>query len=113
MTKKLVKRAPQHLQPQTRKWFCHVVAEWPLEQHHIRLLTVAAESWDRCCQAREVIDREGLTCLDRFGVPRARPEVGIERDSRLAFLRCVRELDLDREPPPQPGRPRALASNKG
>ena len=113
MTEKPVKRAPKHLQPETRKWFSEVVHEWGLEPHHIRILTVACEAWDRCCQAREVIDRMGLIYLDRFKAPRARPEIGIERDSRLAFLRAVRELDLDVEPPPQPGRPRALTSNKG
>ena len=114
MTEKPTKRAPKHLQPETRKWFRHVVSEWEdLEEHHIRILTVACEAFDRCCQAREVIDREGLTYLDRFGAPRARPEIGVERDSRLAFLRAVRELDLDVEPSPQPGRPRGLRSNKG
>ena len=113
MTEKTAKRAPQHLQPETRKWFRYVVAEWGLEPHHIRILIAACESWDRCCQARAVIDREGLTFQDRFGAPRARPEVGIERDSRLAFLRSLRELDLDVEPPTQPGRPRALPSNRG
>ena len=109
-----VKRAPLHLQPETRRWFRYVVTEWAdLEPHHVRILTAACEAWDRCCQAREVIDDKGLTFEDRFGAPRTRPEIGIERDSRLAFLRAVRELDLDVEPPSQPGRPRALTSNKG
>ena len=106
-------KAPQHLARATKKWFREVVAEWNLEEHHVRILVAACESWDRCTQAREVIDREDLTYEDRFGAPRARPEVGIERDNRLAFLRSVRELDLDKEPPTQPGRPRALPSNRG
>ncbi len=113
MTEKTAKRAPRHLQPETRKWFRHVAVEWPLEQHHLRLLLAACEAWDRCCQAREVVDRKGLTYEDRIGAPRARPEVGLERDSRLAFMRAVRELDLDIDPPTQPGRPRALQSNRG
>ena len=83
------------------------------KRFHLRILTAACEAWDRCCQAREVIDREGLIYTDRFGSPRARPEISIERDCRLAFMRAVRELDLDTEPPTQPRRPRALASNKG
>ncbi len=113
MTEKPVKRAPKHLQIETRKWFRHVAIEWSLEEHHLRILTAACEAWDRCCQARAVIDDKGLTFEDRFGAPRSRPEIGIERDSRLAFLRAVRELDLDVEPPTQPTRPRALTSNKG
>ena len=106
-------KAPQHLARATKKWFREVVAEWGLEAHHARILIATCEAWDRCCQAREVIDREGLIFTDRFGAPRARPEIAIERDSRLAFLRGIRELDLDVESPPQPGRPRALSSNRG
>ncbi len=107
------KRAPRHLQPATRKWFRWVVREWGLEQHHERILIAACESWDRYQEARGILQVEGLTFIDRFGAPRSRPEVGIERDSRLAFLRSLRELDLDIDPPTQPGRPRALTSNKG
>ncbi len=113
MTKKTVRRAPQHLQPETRKWFRHVVNEWPLEQHHIKLLTIAAETWDRLIAARTVIDCEGFCYENRFGEPRARPEVAIERDCRIAFMRALRELDLDLEPPAAPARPRALPSNRG
>jgi hypothetical protein len=58
--------------------------------------------------AREVLDKDGLTYTDRFGAPRARPEVAIERDSRIAFARLVRELALDVEAPPEPSRPPAL-----
>ena len=113
MAKKIVKRAPQHLKPETRRWFRHVVSDWPLEQHHIKLLIIAAEAWDRLVAAREVIDADGVCYTNRFGEPRARPEVAIERDSRIAFMRALRELDLDLEPPTAPSRPRALRSNKG
>ena len=86
--------------------------EYELEQHHIRLLTLAAEAWDRGQEARQVIGKEGLTYSDRFDAPRARPEVAIERDSRTAFARLMRELDLDAAPPPEPNRPPALKSNR-
>jgi hypothetical protein len=43
--------------------------------------------------------------VDRFQQPRARPEISIERDSRIAFARLVRELALDLAPPDEPGRP--------
>jgi hypothetical protein len=76
-----------------------VVADFELEAHHLRVLTLAAESWDRCQQAREAIDQNGITFEDKHGQPRARPEVAIERDSRIAFARLLRELCLDVDPP--------------
>ncbi len=101
-------KAPRHLQPETRKWWLSVVSEFQLEPHHVRLLTLAAESWDRCEQARKLLKRHGLTFKDRFGQPSSRPEVAIERDSRVAFARLLRELDLDVEPPRGTGRPPGL-----
>ncbi len=98
-------KSPKHLRPGTRKWVRQVSEEFVLEEHHLRLLVLAGEAWDRCEQAREILGLESLTYLDRFGQPRARPEVSIERDSRIAFARLLRELDLDVEPPKAPGRP--------
>jgi phage terminase small subunit len=106
------KRAPEHLQPETRQWWSSVTKEWTLDEHHIRLLTLAGEAWDRCCQARLVLAEKGLTYDDRFGQPATRPEVAIERDSRTAFARLVRELDLDSSVTPESRLP-GLRSNRG
>ena len=95
-------KAPAHLTEATQKWFEAVVDGYDLEQHHVRLLTLAGEAWDRSQQAREALAEHGLTFVDRFGAPHARPEVAIERDSRIAFARLVRELDLDVDPPDPP-----------
>jgi P27 family predicted phage terminase small subunit len=98
MTRKTA-TAPTHLRPPTRKWWAGIVAAYELEAHHVKLLTLAGEAWDRCAEAREILAREGLTYEDRFGAPRTRPEVAVERDSRLAFARLLRELGLDHAPP--------------
>jgi len=96
---------PDHLRAETQGWWKQVVRNYFLEPHHLRLLTLAAESWDRCQQAREQIAEDGILQADRFGVPHAHPAVAIERDSRLAFARLIRELDLDAEAGPSPSRP--------
>jgi len=102
MAKKRPTAAPSHLRAATARWWQSVCDDYQLEAHHVRLLTLAAEAWDRTQQAREILAKQGLTFSDRFDQPRARPEVAIERDSRLAFLRVLRELGLDVEEPAAP-----------
>ncbi len=97
-------KAPAHLARETKRWWLSVQEEFELGEHHVRLLTLACESWDRAKQAREALNGE-LVYTDRFGCPRVRPEVTVERDSRLAFVRILRELALDVEPPRDAGRP--------
>lgn len=108
-----VPRPPKHLRPPTQSWFKTVCTSYELEPHHLRLLQLAAEAWDRAEQAREALAEHGLTFNDRFGQPHARPEIAVERDSRLAFARLVRELDLDAEATPASARPPAIRSNRG
>jgi phage terminase small subunit len=70
-----------------------------MEQHHTRVLTAAAETWDRAQEAREAIAKHGAFYADRFGAPKAHPAVAVERDAKILFARLVRELRLDIEPP--------------
>lgn len=99
---------PKHLRADTASWWSTVAADYALEAHHRRILTLAAEAWDRGVEAREAIARHGTVYVDRFDQPRARPEVAIERDSRIAFARLVRELALDVDPPGESDRPPRL-----
>ena len=105
-------KAPTHLRKLTQAWREGVSAEYALEPHHLKLLTLAAESWDRATQAREAIAEHGLTYLDRFGSPRKRPEVSVAEAATIAFARLCRELDLSEDSAPD-NRPPALRSNRG
>jgi phage terminase small subunit len=104
--------APNHLRKETKAWFLNVLQEFELEEHHVKLLTLAAESWDRATLAREAIAEHGLTYTDRFSSPRKRPEVSIAESATIAFARLTRELDLDVDPPATHSRPPALRSNR-
>lgn len=107
-------KAPKHLALATRKWWLSVVEQWTLEEHHIHLLTLAAEALDRCEQARQVIEREGLTVATRDGGSKLHPACRVEIDSRLAYARMLRELDLDVTAPAEASaRPPALRSITG
>ena len=68
---------------------------YKLEEHHIRLLILAGDAWDRCEDAREDIAKNGTTYVNRSGEPRPHPSIMIERDARIAFARLIRELGLD------------------
>jgi P27 family predicted phage terminase small subunit len=103
---------PAHLTPETADWWRAVLAEFALEPHHLRLLRLACEAWDRTQQAREILDRDGLTTETESGGLKAHPCIGIERDARLAFARLLRELDLDAETASDRARPPALRSNR-
>ena len=98
MTAKTTK-APKHLKAPTRRWFESVVADYELQPHHVRLLTLAGESWDRCVEAREAIKEHGMTFTNKYNEVKLRPEVTVEKDSRIAFARLVRELNLSEDPP--------------
>jgi len=45
-------KAPAHLRPATQKWWRSVLADFDLEDHHLRLLQLAAEAWDQAQGAR-------------------------------------------------------------
>ena len=96
---------PAHLKPATALWWAATEAAYTLEDHHLKLLTLAAEAWDRAGGARAAIEKHGCVFADRWRQPKARPEVKIENDSRIAFARLLRDLDLDAEPPRDPRRP--------
>ena len=106
-------KAPKYLRPATRRWFEAVVEGWELEAHHVRLLTLACEAWDRCQQARQTIAEKGLTTTTRDGGEKLHPAVRVEADSRIAFARLLRELDLDVSPPAEAKRPPQLRSIRG
>lgn len=104
---------PAGLRPATRRWWQDVVATWELEPHHVRQLSIAARAWDEAEAAAELVRREGLVVAMPSGAKRPHPAIRISNEARAMFLRAVRELDLDLEPPKEAIRPPALRSIAG
>jgi len=102
----MASRAPAHLAKPTAAWWRSVVAEYRLEDHHVRLLTLACEAWDRAQEARTTLEAEGSYFIDRFKQPKAHPAIAVERESRVSFARLLRELDLEGDPQPDIRPPR-------
>ncbi|MGK2924063.1 MAG: hypothetical protein ACSLE2_00435 [Lysobacterales bacterium] len=90
-----VPKAPKHLAADTRAWWLGIASEYELEAHHLRLLTLAGEAFDRGQEARQTLAKAGAYYVNASGEPRAHPAVAVERDSRVAYARLMRELDLD------------------
>jgi P27 family predicted phage terminase small subunit len=96
---------PAHLSKEAAAWWAVIVHDYVLVDHHVKILTTATEAWDRCQSARELVEADGVCVTDRFGALKAHPAIAIERDSRVAFLRALRELALD-DAPEDPRPPR-------
>jgi hypothetical protein len=90
---------PPHISKKMRAWIHELLAEWEFSADNFKVLILAAEAHDRYNKARIVLSKKGVSYTDRFGAPRCRPEVAVERDSRLAFLRCIRALNLEYDEP--------------
>jgi phage terminase small subunit len=92
-------KPPRHLSRASKEIFVRLVRNYEMsnEPHTIRTLVLTLEASDRAEAARKVIHRDGPTFIDRFGQPKPRPEVAIERDARLAVFRGFRELALGGE----------------
>ena len=66
-------KAPAHLRPDTRAWWQTVHQDYDLGEHHSRLLTMACEAWDRACQAREILAKDGIIIGGREAAARPHP----------------------------------------
>jgi len=76
-----VPSAPMHLRSETAAWWSYVRSHWSLDEHHERLLTLAAESFDRASQAREALAEYGLT-YERQALRRAEDSARGRRRAR-------------------------------
>lgn len=101
-------KIPKTFKPEIKRWIKEIMDSYYLESHHIKLLLLAGSALQRCEEARKSIERHGTIFTDKFGQPRIRPELAVERDSRIAFCRCLRELNLDSEEMPESRRPPKL-----
>jgi len=93
------------LTKETQLWYDEMVGEYAFESHHLRLLQLACEAFDRAAAAQAVIDTEGIVYLDRFGAPHPRPEVKIKENATAQFASICKQLGLDLEEVRPVGRP--------
>ena len=107
MAPKRPPQPPAHLAKRGKKLWKSVVENYDLEQHHRDLLQSACEQLDRADSARREIEEHGVILLDRFQQRKQNPAVEVERQAHATFLRCLREMGLDVDPPESRGHRRA------
>jgi phage terminase small subunit len=90
---------PPGLRPETRQWFLATCERWVLEPHHVRLLALCCQAWDEAQTAAALVRAEGVVIVMPSGAKRPHPAARLGNDARAMFTRCLRELDLDLEPP--------------
>jgi P27 family predicted phage terminase small subunit len=88
-----------HLSDAMRAWHQETVNRYVLDSHHVHILRLACEAFDRAQTSREQVLRDGPTFTDKNGNLRSHPAIAVERDARAAFAKLVKQLDLD---PPKP-----------
>lgn len=96
--------APAHLSAGARQVWREIIAEydgWGIVE--LSVLCSALEAYDRMKQAQKELQR-GLITKDKYSVVRVHPCVAIERDSRQAYLRALKQLGIGSMSGP-PGRP--------
>ena len=76
-----------------------------VHQDCIPALTELVEALSRKEQAQTAIAEDGILVPDRFGVKRPHAALVIERDCRLAILRCLKVLGLPSVEESRLGRP--------
>jgi phage terminase small subunit len=91
--------------PASKAWWSTVLVDYEMDPHDLKLLQLAAETWDQYEDARTILAREGLTVVGRHGL-KAHPCVSIVRDARAQFAMLVKQLNLsETTEPKRPGRP--------
>ena len=97
--KKMDEKLLNGLSAMSRAWCESVCARFELDEHHHRLLGMAAQQWDAWMRCRITLQDEGEFFRDRWGQPRVHPGVEQARKCINTFRSCVIELGLDAESP--------------
>lgn len=89
-------KIPQHLSKSTKAWWRQIQQAYGVSDPiGLSLLQQAAEAKDRMLSARESLDRDGMTFLDRFGKPKVHPLCAVVRDCEASFRAALKALKLD------------------
>lgn len=90
-------KPPKHLNRAAKKLWRELQAEYGIaDAGGLALLQTACECWAEMEQAREILDREGMTIeSDTTGFKRLNPAAKALKEARASFFRAISMLNLD------------------
>jgi P27 family predicted phage terminase small subunit len=89
-------KPPKHLGTPERELWRGILQDFKLDNAAaIAMLCTALEAHQRAREARETIDREGMSFKTSHGQTRVHPLLTVERDARSAFITSMRALGLE------------------
>ena len=109
--RKTSKNAPQGLSADARELWVTFVDEYSIKDTGgLQILEQALSAYDRAAEAKAILDRDGIVCVDKARQTIAHPCVVIEKNSRAQYLAALKALGLNvikkRPRPGRPGEPR-------
>jgi len=97
---------PKFLSKESKKLWKEYCSRYDFECHAFKILEIALSCYDRVLEARKILNSEGVTCEDRWGVVKQHPAVAIELKYERLMIDSMGKLNLDVEPLREtPGRP--------
>ena len=86
-------KPPSHLSNAAKKlWRDMATAYRIADVAGLHLLDEMCRAYDRALKAEEILDREGPTIKDRFGIAKPHPATASYRDAKGIQLRCLKML---------------------
>lgn len=99
-------KSPPYWEAPYRKLYQAITAEYEFSASEIETLKVGIDCLRRRQQAREIIDREGLTLMSASGTAHKHPAIEIEKIATAGWIAAFRALALKTEEIEfRPGRP--------
>lgn len=92
--------APRGLSAEARTFWSTVNSEFTLDRTQLKILELCCEAIDQLRDAQCALREHGpLIAGLEGGAPRANPAAAMVRDTRAQILMCLKNLNLDIEPP--------------
>lgn len=94
MTADPTPKAPAGLTARSRKLWSLLVVEYDFGPSDLVLLLNALRVLDTADAAGEIVRREGVVVLDRYGTAKSNPAADAERSGRALFGRLIGQLNV-------------------